>query len=251
MEMEGVKLTALGGKKINNLEEHRRPPRPGRSRPSRRRYWVRRAGVVLVVLLLWLAWSIGGALTAPGTDSTAARLAEWARFNGLGWVVSDLEQIQYQMNPPKVGGSLAGGIPIVTPARLKPRLRAAPAPIPPQAQPPLRDEGVWQPLISVHGKPAVLAAFLRPDSQHTSYLVGVAWLDQRLVKLVLHPGFRVPGDSGLSQPSQVPVSQRDSLLATFNSGFTMMKPMAATGRTARLSCHCVVAQRQWCSTRMA
>src|SRR5665647_1547043 len=27
--------------------------------------------------------------------------------------------------------------------------------------------------------------------------------------------------------------------------------MAATGRTARLSCHCVVAQRQWCSTRMA
>jgi Phosphodiester glycosidase len=215
-------LTAPGDKKLNNLEEHRRPPRPGRSRPSRRRYWVRRAGVVLVVLLLWLTWSIGGALTAPGTDSTAARLAEWARFNGLGWVVSDLEQIQYQMNPPKVGGSLAGGIPIVTPARLKSRLLVAPAPIPPQAQPPLRDEGVWQPLISLHGKSAVLAAFLRPDTQHTSYLVGVAWLDQRLVKLVLHPGFRVPGDSGLSQPSQVPVSQRDSLLATFNSGFTML-----------------------------
>jgi Phosphodiester glycosidase len=215
-------LTARGDKKLNNLEEHRRPSRPGGSRPSRRRYWVRRAGVVLVVLLLWLAWSIGGVLTAPGTDSTAARLAEWARFNGLGWVVSDLEQIQYQMNPPKVGGSLAGGIPIVAPARLKSRLLVAPAPIPPQAQPPLRDEGVWQPLISVHGKPAALAAFLRPDAQHTSYLVGVAWLDQRLVKLVLHPGFRVPGDSGLSQPSQVPVSQRDSLLATFNSGFTMM-----------------------------
>jgi uncharacterized protein YigE (DUF2233 family) len=76
-------------------------------------------------------------------------------------------------------------------------------------------------LMSVHGKPAILAAFLRPDAQHTSYLVGVAWLDQKLVRLVLHPGFRVPGGSGWSQPSQVPRSQRDSLLATFNSGFTM------------------------------
>jgi Phosphodiester glycosidase len=215
-------LTARSDVKIENPQTSRRHPQRGASRPSRRRYLVRRAGVVLMVLLLWLAWSIGGALTAPGTDSTAARLAEWARFNGLGWVVSDLEQIQYQMNPPKIGGSLAGGIPIVSPARLKSRLLVAPVPIAPQAQPPLRDEGVWQPLISVHGKPAVLAAFLRPDAQHTSYLVGVAWLDQRLVKLVLHPGFRVPGDSGLSQPSQVPVSQRDSLLATFNSGFTMM-----------------------------
>jgi len=190
---------------------------------------VRRAGVVLVVLLLWPAWSIGGALTAPGTDSTAARMAEWARSNGLGWVVSDLEQIQYQMNPPKVGGSLAGGIPRIAANRPGSSSHtgvssqpAGLAPIPPQAKPALAGEGVWQPLVSLRGGPAIRAAFLRPDAQHTSYLVGVAWLDQRLVKLVLHPGFRVPGDSGLSQPSQVPVSQRGSLLATFNSGFTMM-----------------------------
>ena len=185
----------------------------------------------MVIFLLWLTWSIGGALMAPGTDDTAARLAEWARFNGLGWVVDDLEQIQYQLNPPKVGGTLAGGIPKVSPARPAPIPRAASAgptpsyvdlaPIPPQAQPALPDEGVWQTLVSLHGQPAIQAAFLRPDATHTSYLVGVAWLNQKLVKMVLHPGFSVPGGSGWSQPFDVPSSQRGSLLATFNSGFTM------------------------------
>src|SRR5450759_1858143 len=70
---------------------------------------MRRIGVLVVVLLLWLTWSIGGALTAPGTDTTAARLAEWGRFHGLGWAVTSLEEVQYKANPPKVGGSVAAG----------------------------------------------------------------------------------------------------------------------------------------------
>jgi Phosphodiester glycosidase len=190
--------------------------------------WLRRVGVLMVVLLVWPAWSVGGALTAPGTDTTSARLAEWARFNGLGWAVSALESAQYAMNPPKVGGALAGGIPRVGRSRPAAVSRAtpssylsAPATIRSQAQPSLPGEGAWQSLVSVHGQPAIRAAFLRPDAQHTSYLVGVAWLNQKLVKMVLHPGYQVPGGSGWSQPSQVPPSQRDGLLATFNSGFTM------------------------------
>jgi hypothetical protein len=189
---------------------------------------VRRIGVLMVVLLLWLTWSIGSALTAPGTDTTAARLAEWARFHGMGWAVSDLEQMQYKANPPKVGGSLAGGIPRLSATRPAPRrptrpasYLAPPATVPPQAQPSLPGEGSWQSLINVHGEPAIRAAFLRPDAQHTSYLVGVAWLNQKLVKMVLHPGYRVPGTAGLSQPAEVPHSERATLLATFNSGFTM------------------------------
>ena len=226
-----MELATLRGDQIRTPNGHRRPHRPRVSRPTRRRLWVRRAGVVLVVPLLWLVWSVGGALMAPGTDTTVERLAEWARFNGMGWVVSELEQVQYQLNPPKVGGSLAGGIPEVAAPRPKPSPRAGSsgatpvdavlAPIPPQAQPALPGEGVWQTLTSLHGQPAIRAAFLRPDAAHTSYLVGVAWLNQKLVKMVLHPGYTVPGGSGWSQPSQVPSSQRDALLATFNSGFTM------------------------------
>jgi Phosphodiester glycosidase len=221
-------LTAEADLRVKDPKKHRRPPKYKASRPGRRRFAVRRVAVLMAVLLLWLTWSIGGALTAPGTDSTSARLAEWARFNGLGWVVSGLEQAQYKMNPPKVGGTLAGGIPRVAvggpassqPARL-PTYLAPPAPIPAQAQPALPGEGSWQSLVSLKGEPAIRAAFLRPDATHTSYLVGVAWLNQKLVKMSLHPGFRVPGDPSLSQPTSVPVSQRNSLLATFNSGFTM------------------------------
>ena len=221
-------MTASGNVKVEDPEKCREPPRQKAPRPSQRRFWMRRMGVLMVVLLLLPAWSIGGALTAPGTDTTAARLAEWGRFNGLGWAVSDLEQIQYKANPPKVGGSVAGGIPRVAATRAAPSQPTRPSsyltppvPIPPQAQPPLPGEGSWQPLVSVHGEPAIRAAFLRPDAQHTSYLVGVAWLNQKLVKTVLHPGYKVPGTAGLSQPSEVPRSERDSLLATFNSGFTM------------------------------
>jgi uncharacterized protein YigE (DUF2233 family) len=179
----------------------------------------------MVIFLLWLTWSIGGVLRAPGTDTTSARLAEWGRFHGLGWAVDELETLQYQLSPPKVGGALAGGIPKVSAARPTPSpsasTAASPSPIPPQAQPPLPGEGVWQPLVSLHGNSAIQAAFLRPDAEHTSYLVGVAWLDQKQVKLVLHPGYNVPGGSGWSQPSQVSASGQSSLLATFNSGFTM------------------------------
>ena len=180
-----------------------------------------------MVLVSWLAWSIGGALTAGGTDGTTTRLADWARFHGLGWAVG---YSRPKASPSKAGGRVAGTIPSVSPSRpgsnhpTRPTVSsylAPPAPIPSQAQPALPDEGLWQPLVSLHGQTAIRAAFLRPDGQYTSERVGVAWLNQKLVKMVLHPGYGTPGGSGWSQPSQVPNSQRDSLLATFNSGFLM------------------------------
>ena len=161
-------MTARGDLKLDDPERRQRPS--GRRVPgaSRRRFWIRRAGVLMVVLLLWPAWSIGGALTAPGTDSTSARLAEWTRSNGLSWAVSGLEQAQYKMNPPKVGGSLAGGIPRIAPSRPAPNqptrpasYLAPPATTPSQAQPPLPGEGSWQTLVNVHGELAIRAAFLR------------------------------------------------------------------------------------------
>ena len=229
-------MTVRGDVGVDRPEDQP-PAEPPARRTSRRRFWLRRIAVLVAIVLLWLTWSVGGALTAPGTDTTAARLAEWGRFHGLGWAVTYLEEVQYKADPPKVGGNLAGGIPRIAPNRpptkapnrpaakappKPPNSLALPATIPSQAHPALSDEGTWQSLLSLHGQPAIQAAFLRPDSQHTSYLVGVAWLNQKLVKTTLHPGYKVPGNSGLSQVSEVPRSQRDTLLATFNSGFTMV-----------------------------
>src|ERR1017187_5984468 len=109
-----AQLTSRADVGTEDPPERHRTVRHGPPRPRLHRSWARRIGLLLAVLLLWPIWSIGGALAAPGTDSTAARLAEWGRFNGLGWAVSALEQAQYQMNTPKVGGSLAGGIPRIS-----------------------------------------------------------------------------------------------------------------------------------------
>lgn len=180
------------------------------------------------VALLWLAWSVGGALTAPGTDTTAARLAEWGRSHALGPVVTALEQLQYRVDPPKEGGTPAGGIPqvgashaTVSVSAYPKTYLAPPDPITSPVRSALRGEGQWQPLVTLKGQPAVEAAFVRPDTRHTSYLVGIAWINQKLVRLALHPGYTVPGTAGLTQPSDVPTSQRDRLVATFNSGFRM------------------------------
>ncbi len=200
--------------------------RAGRGTSSRR-FWLRRAGVLLVVVMIWLIWSIGDALTAPGNDTTGARLAQWGRSHGLGWALSDT---QSQANPAKAGANSAGQIPGTSSSRARSRrpailmpfgYMAPPSPITPLAQPALPGEGSWQILVSLHGQPAIRAALLRPDAQFTNTQVGVAWLNQKLVKMVLHPGYTVPGGSGWSEPPQVPNSERDALLATFNSGFLM------------------------------
>lgn len=188
------------------------------------------AVVVLVVLagLGWLGDSVGRALTAPGSDSVSARLAEWGRFHHLGAVVTGLEKVQYDLSKPRTGGAPAGGVPSAgsnTHASPVP-VRAAvglpsPAPVTPLASPALSGEGAWQTVSTVHGQAALREAFVRPDASHTSYLAGIAWMDPTLLRFALHPGTQVPGGGGWSQPPLITGGARAGLVATFNSGFTM------------------------------
>src|SRR5450631_1435995 len=57
----GTFLTARGNVDIDDPERSPQPSGPRASRTSRRRFWLRRIGVLMVIFLLWLAWSIGGA----------------------------------------------------------------------------------------------------------------------------------------------------------------------------------------------
>lgn len=206
--------------------KHRRDLTPEQRR--RRRLVTRGLTGVCAVCVGTLGWSVGQALTYPGKDSTTARLAEWARDHELGFVVDKLEDVQYSMNPPKVGGTL--------PADALARMRATqgtvptPAHVPAQPLVPLHDpmrplvspalqgEGVYRTLAAAHGQPIVQGTYVRPDGEHTSYEAAVAWISGRYSRFQLHPGFREPGGT-FDVPPTIPEGRRTGLVATWNGGF--------------------------------
>jgi hypothetical protein len=204
---------------------------PGR---PRRRVWWRRSFLVLLVGVVIagsiVGVSVAGALRAPGTDSVAARLAEWGRDHGFDGLITWLEKQQYEYNKPLIGGMPAGGIPFagavpVTPSDLFTTTGWAhlPAPLPLRPPPgvaPLPGEGQWETAVTVHGLPAVRVAHVRPDREHTSFLVGVIWLDPYLVRGQLHPGFQDPGGIWQAGTSLTPAEQR-SVVTVFNGGFRL------------------------------
>ncbi|HET7724722.1 MAG TPA: phosphodiester glycosidase family protein [Propionibacteriaceae bacterium] len=207
------------------------PRRDVGRRPSRsRRFRTIRTAAIAVVALLVVATtaSVAPALTAPGTDSTAARLAEWGRDHGLGWAVTALEQVQYSHTAPTVGGTIEGGLPTASsqtsvqgsPSRTSKATTAAPAALAPLVDPAVPGEGAWRDLYAVNGVTAARAASLRPDAEHTGYYVQVVWMDPKLVRFALHPGYKVPGP-GLTPENRLTPDELDSVLATFNSGFLM------------------------------
>lgn len=202
---------------------------------------VRRVALRVVVVGLLAVFGAGGlavegALSAPGNDPAGAKLAEWGRDNGLGGVVTWLEGLRYAADQPAVGGAPAGGIPtaggVEQPSRT---FDGGEAPLPALADgSPLPGEGRWQTVVTAHGRPAVQVAALRPDRQHTSYVVGVLRMDATLVRGLLHPGSRDPGGTWKAPFGLTPAEQRVVAVA-FNGGFRLNDPSHngyfAEGRT--------------------
>ena len=215
-------------------------------RLTRRGWQVLRVVVVAVGLLaVWVTWSIGSVLSAPGHDTVAARLAEWGRDHGLGVVVLAMEKVQYAAHPPVQGGkpppgelqptgtsghraaSGAGAGATGAGLAIRPTLR-------PFARPALAGEGVWHSLRQVKGQPAVQATYLRPDNIHTSYLTGVVWLSHRLLHFDLHPGWDQPGGHW-KVPDWIAPGKRRGLVATWNGAFKIADARGGfylDGRTA-------------------
>ena len=226
---------------LEDVDEARpasRPPRhrgPRWSRRSkspvhrRRRRVLAGVAVVLSVLLIWLAVSLGGALTNPALGSSySARLAEWFREHGAASIVNWVENEWYSHHPPKVGGTLAPGT-IRTPkatttvpaaptvAHLPP-----PAPIVPIVTPAVAGEGQWSATGRlVDGLPAVYETMLRPSAIHTSFVAGIAWMDTKLLHATLYSGSQIPGGGPFTHTAPVSPADATSLVAAFNAGFLM------------------------------
>ena len=104
------------------LDDLDREPPQQRLRPGHRKQWSkarvhrRRRRVlaviasVLGIFLIWLAISLGSALTNPALGSSmGARAAEWFRGHGGSSIVVWAENEWYAHHQPKVGGALAPG----------------------------------------------------------------------------------------------------------------------------------------------
>ncbi len=211
------------------------PPPPRKARWSRSAVHRRRrrifagVAVVLAVCLIWLAVSLGGALTNPALGSSmSARLAEWAREHGGASVVNWAENEWYSHHQPKIGGALPKGTihkpktVTTAPATVAVPHLPEPAPIVPIVSPAVTGEGQWSPAGRlVDGVPAVYTTVLRPSAIHTSYVVGIAWMDATLLKATLYSGSQIPGGGPFTHTAPVSPSDATSLVAAFNAGFLM------------------------------
>jgi len=175
-------------------------------------------------------FSVGQAATKNNGQGLSANLAEWARDHDLGPIVTFGEWISY--NPPKTGGKPSFSLAVpkgqqVTATKTKSKSKSKgfqpdiPAVVKPLASgPALTGEGQWRVVEKVKGEPAIFTTFLR-DAKYTSYVNGIASIDQRLVKFSLRPGTEDPGEANWGVPNYIPAGQRKGLLATFNGGFKL------------------------------
>jgi len=203
---------------------------PGRRR-LRDRLWVRITAAALTAFLLVVAWSVGHALTVPGGGSVSERLSEWARDHWLGPLVTFGEWLSY--NPPKAGGKPSFALtgpsappgPSATatgPSAASGRPRPSVTPPPPLktfAGRPLPGEGQWRVLATVHGVPAIYGTYLRASRVYSSYVAGIATMNQSLLRFQLRPGTEDPGPGAWKTQPYITPGTRRGLEATFNSGF--------------------------------
>jgi hypothetical protein len=179
------------------------------------------AGLAVVAVVVGMV--VVQALSTPGGDSAEAKLAEWGRDHRLGTEITWLERLQYEHHQPAVGGAPPGGIPtpggVVAPAAMSTVF--TPAPLAALAHgTPLRGEGTWKTVVTVHGLPAVEVAVLRPDDVHTSFVAGVMRMNPALIRGELRPGTSDPGGTWRAATALTASEQRD-VAAVFNGGFRL------------------------------
>ena len=209
----------------------RRGPRHGARRLPAYVYWRRRVIVVLaaitLVMVSYYGITLGFALNNPSYGAgIQARMAEWGRQHGFGGIVTWAETEYNKVHPAKVGGTantnqigkgtvtvtVTGSQPLPVPANLK-----TPAAVP------FVGEGVWKPAgrLTATGVPAVYETFIRPDAIHTSYIVGVAWMDPKILSAQLYSGSSIPGGGPFTYSAPITSAASTSVVSVFNAGFRM------------------------------
>ena len=194
-------------------------------------YWRRRVivGGAIFTLLIATYYSVtlGFALNNPSYGvSQQARIAEWGRQHGLGGFVTWAETEYNKLRPARVGGVPSkNAIPTIPSGVVT--SGSGPLPVPKALVTPaatsLPNEGVWYPAgrLTASGKAAVYTTFIRPDAIHTSYVVGVAWMDTKILSGQLYSGSQIPGGGPFPYTAPISAVASKTMVAAFNAGFRM------------------------------
>ena len=200
--------------------------------PQRRRRGSRRGLIALVLALLLMipAWSFSRAVLKSNGDPFSVKATEWARDHNLGSLVDRVEHYWYAHHQPPTGGLPKGGIPVL-PRTVRPSTRArtrartftiaprCPHAVVPIASPALPHEGAWQ--FAGRSRDVVCFAYMRPDAVHTSLVIGVAWMNMRMLTATLHNGTSLPGGGPWRAGPQISPSDYPRVVAAFNGGFRL------------------------------
>jgi hypothetical protein len=140
----------------------------------------------------------------------------------VNWGASE----SYHWDLPKTGGrppagSFGSGA--FTKTYKAPNVLAPPVDIVPPVKYALPGEGVWHVVgrTTANGIPTMYEAFVRPDTVHTSYVVGVVWMDTNLLTALLYSGSQIPGGGPFWHQAPISAAKSKTLVAAFNSGFLM------------------------------
>src|ERR1700691_3373552 len=206
-------------------------PRPHQHRLPRLVYWRRRAVVLfslaVVIFIAYLVISLFFALLNPSYGSSlSTRASQWGRQHGLASVVNWGASESYHWDLPKTGGTPPAGSfgsGAFTKTYKAPNVLAPPVDIVPPVKYALPGEGVWHVAgrTTANGIPTMYEAFVRPDVVHTSYVVGVVWMDTNLLTALLYSGSQIPGGGPFWHQAPISAARSKTLVAAFNSGFLM------------------------------
>ncbi len=209
----------------------RRPPTRAHLSVARRHRLRRIALVTVLVALIPAAFSYVKAISEPSNSSLGIRTVEWLREHGAAGIVSQVESTYYSLTAPSKGGPTLRALPRIgargsasasTTGSSQKLAVYRPPRVRPMLYPPLAGEGVWRPARaeSVTNAPILLTT-LRNQPEYPSVVAGLAWIDVKRTKVMLHPGRQEPSVEIPRGSMDIPQTGREKLLATFNSAFKL------------------------------
>jgi len=183
---------------------------------------------ILAIPVLFFTFSVVGALRMKGNYSFNAKWADWLRSHHAEYLAKELEDKYYELHAPKKGGevhrlnaipSVQSTVPHAGPTTtLVPHLQR-PSSVPLVVKPGTAGEGQWQPTGPViGGQPGMYIAQFRADDIYTSQLASAVWIDPKLLRVRLVPGYQEPGGDW-AQPHYITGGALPKIAAAFNGGF--------------------------------